>query len=78
MAKNDQDQFLDQLETKVTERKDTQMVNQNSQWFKVMEEYLLVSPWKVILPIAIIIGLCLVLVFRGWAIKGVSWLQWGF
>ena len=78
MASKNEAQFLNQLETKVTERGGLPSENQKSIWLAVINEYLLVKPWRTIIILALLIALLLVLLFQERAVKGVSWLQWGF
>ena len=71
-------QFLYQLEARVSQNKDLLNINHVPDWLKVISTYLLASPWKIILPLAIMIALFLVILFQTWSIKSVSLLQRGF
>jgi len=70
-------QFLEVLEERAAEYKesDSRPVGKG---YKLMAEWLGVEPWRVIVPLAVLAGLGMVLLLRGWAVKGVSILQYGF
>ena len=71
------DQFLDLLEGRAAEYRS--FATQSGGWgHKLLAEWLGVEPWRVIVPLAIVAGMGMVLLLRGWAVKGVSMLQYGF
>ena len=72
-------QFLKLLDQRADEYRTTSRDRLTEHpWYKLAAGWLGVSPWRVIIPVAFATSVFLMLIFRGWAIKGVSWLQWGF
>ena len=69
--------FIKLLEQRATENQDNKPF-QSSYLHHMLLQHLAWYPWKVFLPLALIISFGLVIVFQSWAVKGVSWLQWGF
>lgn len=71
------DEFLDLLEERAAEYRldDNKPVGKS---YKLLAEWLGVDPWRVIIPLAVLSGVGMVLLLRGWAIQGVSLLQYGF
>ena len=69
--------FLDTLEQRVQENKSAQTQSPGI-IYKLLAEHLGVAPWRLLIPLAFIIGFLAVVILRGWAVRGVSLLQWGF
>lgn len=69
--------FEELLEDRVSEYKTDVSLNERS-LYRVLGEFLGFYPLRLIVPIAVLAGLLTVLLLKGWAVKGVNVLQWGF
>lgn len=77
MVKQNNTQFLQVLEERAAEYR-TKGDDVDRWWYKLIAEGLGTEPWRIILPLALLMGMGMVFLLRGWAVKGVSILQWGF
>ena len=78
MQRLNKGQFLRLLEQRVVEYKTNKNLQTNNPFYKFAAEKLGFTPWKTIIPIALITGFALVFIFRGSAVQIVNFLQQGF
>jgi hypothetical protein len=71
------DRFLEALEERATEYRNVGS-NPMGRDYKFLAERLGAEPWRVIVPLAFGVGVAVVLLLKGWAVKGVTLLQYGF
>lgn len=73
---NQEDEFLNQLQLRAQETSQVAGKWEGSErWVKIIAQWLGVNPWRVLIPISIILAGVLMFVFRGQSVKLVSWLQ---
>lgn len=69
--------LIKKLEQRTAEYQ-TQPIESDQGIPRLLGEWLMMAPWRIIVPLALAVSLGLVLLLKGLVLRGVSLLQWGF